>query len=411
MAVTGFFRGTYDIGTTMPARHCLLPVLLVLAAQVFLVERAVSQQPGPSWRPTIRLQSEVRYDNNPFLLDTARKARLEAPTAADSVNGRFRDMSRGTDVIPIPSLQLGLQGPGLGGRTLAAGADVAYETNIHNAARRHAELELRIDQSLPRGSALRFTADWRPSYFHKNYLADAVDLNADSNISGSEKIYEAARSHEVDLALRYRHRLLKSTDRHPLGLTADVLAGYLGRSYAAPFPGRSRNGPDAGAGLSLQVGPVWTLGVDYAVASLKSDVSTAVLILDENAFGVDFNGNLSTTDPNARAAVLVDYSRVERQLGATLQAIAGAATVSAGYGRRTRKFGSTQPYDVVNRDRRDVLKELMLDVDVRLAAGVHLDLGAERATQTTDRAADPGSTGEVADYSRFVASLGLRYRF
>jgi len=395
----------------MPARHCLLPVLLVLAAQVFLVERAVSQQPGPSWHPTIRLQSEVRYDNNPFLLDTARKARLEAPTASDSVNGRFRDMSRVTDVIPIPSLQLGLAGPGIGGRTLAVTTDVTYETNIHNTARRHAELQFRVEQSLPHGGGLRVTADWRPSYFHKNYLADAVDLNADSNISGSEKIYEAARSHEVDLALRYRYRLLKSTDRRPLGVTAELQGGYLGRTYDAPFAGRSRNGPDAGGGLTIQMGPAWSLGVAYDVASLKSDVSTAVLILDENLFGVDFNGNGSVIDPNARAAVQVDYSRVERQLGTTLQAIAGAATVSAGYGRRTRKFGSTQPYDVVNRDRRDVLKELMLDVDVRLAAGVHLDLGAKRATQTTDRAADPGSTGEVADYSRFIASAGLRCRF
>jgi hypothetical protein len=107
----------------------------------------------------------------------------------------------------------------------------------------------------------------------------------------------------------------------------------------------------------------------------------------------------------------VDYSRVERQLGATLAASAGAATVTAGYGQRTRKFSSTQVYDVVNRARRDVLKELRVDVDVRLGAGVHFDAGVRRAKQTTDRAGDPGSLGEVADYSRFVASTGLRFRF
>src|SRR6267143_944079 len=387
-------------------RPSLRPAVLATAA-LSIAAGAAAQKPAPSWRPTVRVQSEVRSDNNPFLLDTLHKQRLAAPTSADSVNGRFRDMNRATDVIAVPSLQVGLAGPGVGGRTLGLAADVAYEANFHNAARRHAELQFRVDQALPRGGGLRFTADWRPSYFHKNYLADAIDLNADSNISGSEKIYEAARSHEVDLALRYRYRLLKSTDRRPLGVTAELQGGYLGRTYDAPFAGRSRNGPDAGGGLTIQMGPAWSLGVAYDVASLKSDVSTAVLILDENLFGVDFNGNGSVIDPNARAAVQVDYSRVERQLGATLQAIAGAATVSAGYGRRTRKFGSTQPYDVVNRDRRDVLKELMLDVDVRLAAGVYLDLGAKRATQTTDRAADPGSTGEVADYSRFIASAGL----
>jgi hypothetical protein len=396
----------------MPTRRRVLPVLLALAAQV-PGSRALAQQPGAgaSWRPTVRLQSEVRYDNNPFLLDTVHKQKLEGPSAADSVNGRFRDMTRGTDVIPIPSLQLGLEGPGLGGRILGVSAGVAYETNLHNAARRHAELEFRIDQALRRAGGLRFTADWRPSYFHKNYLADAVDLDANGNISAAEKRYEAARSNELDLALRYRHRLLKSTDQRPVGITAELEAGYLGRSYDAPFAGRSRNGPDGRAGLAVQMGPAWTLGVDYGVASLGGDVDSAVLILDENEFGVDFNGNLTITDPSARAAVLLDYSRVERQLDVTLQGDVGAASVAVGYGLRKRRFSSTQPYDVVNRARRDRLHELTADVDLRLAAGLHMDFGVRRGAQTTDRAGDPGSVGEVADYSRFVASAGLRYRF
>jgi hypothetical protein len=382
-----------------------------VTAALTLATGAAAQAPARSWRPTARLQGEVRYDNNPFLLDTARRQRLEAPSPADSVNGRFRDMTRATDVIPVPSLQVGVAGPGLGGRTLGLAADVAYETNAHNVARRHTELRFRVEQSLPRGGGMRLTADWRPSYFHKNYLADARDLNADSSISGREKVYAPARSNEIDLTLRYRHRLLKSREGHPVGITADLEAGYLSRTYDAPFSGRSRNGPDAGGRLAVQLGPAWTLGADYAVASLGSDPSRAVLILDEPAFGVDFNGNGSVTDFSARAAVLVDYSRVERQLGLTLQGDVSAATVAVGYGRRTRKFSSTQPYDVVNRARRDVLKELTATVDVRLAAGLHLDLGAQRGAQTTNRPGDPASVGDVADYTRFVGSAGLRYRF
>lgn len=363
------------------------------------------------WRPTGRLKGEVRYDNNPFLFDTLRKRLLEAPTPADSVNGRFRDMSRATDVIPIPAFQLGLEGPGLGGRTLGVAAQVAYEANLHNAARRHAELQFRVEQSLPHSGGLRFTVDWRPSYFHRNYLADAVDVNLDGNISAVEKVYAAGRSNETDLALRYRQRLLKSTDQRPVGFTAELQAGYLNRSYDAPFAVRSRKGPEARGKLALQFGPAWTLGLDYSVASLSGNPATAVLILDENLFGVDFNGNGRATDVRARAAVLVDYSRVERQLGATLQGAAGAATVEVGYGRRTRTFSSTQPYDVVNRARRDRLKELTVDVVVLLAPRLHLDLGARRGVQTTNRAGDPASLGEVADYTRFVGSAGLRYRF
>jgi len=113
--------------------------------------------------------SEVRYDNNPFLLDTARKARLEAPTAADSVNGRFRDMSRVTDVIPIPSLQLGLAG-----RHRWPDPRRHYRRhlrdNIHKrSATRGAAVPRRA--VIAHSGGLRVTADWRPSYFHKNYLA------------------------------------------------------------------------------------------------------------------------------------------------------------------------------------------------------------------------------------------------
>src|SRR6267143_1743170 len=393
-------------------RPSLRPAVFATAAlTIAIAAGAAAQTPAASWRPTVRFQGDVRSDNNPVLLDTLHQRRLAAPTPADSVNGRFRDMTRVTDVIPIPSLQVGIEGPGLGGRRVGVAGEVVYEANLHNAARRHAELQFRIDQSLPRGAGLRFTADWRPSYFHKNYLADAIDLNADSSISGNEKIYAAARSNEIDLTLRYRHRLLKVTDQRPVGIAADLEAGYLARHYDAPFAGRSRNGPDAAGRLAVQLVTAWTVGADYAVASLGGDPSAAVLILDENVFGVDFNGNGSVTDSSARAAVLVDYSRVERQLGVTLQGDAGAAIVAVGYGRRTRTFSSTQPYDVVNRLRRDVLKELTATVDVRLAAGLHLDLGAQRGAQKTNRAGDPASLGDVADYTRFVGSAGLRYRF
>ena len=377
---------------------------MFLPLAVLMATAAVAQAPALPWRPTVRLETEVRYDNNPFLLDTLHKQRLAAPSSGDSVSGRFRDMSRATDVIPVPALQAGLEGAGLGRRALAVTATVAYEANLQNTSRRHAELEFRVDQSLRRGGGLRFTADWRPSYFHKNYLADATDVDADSNISSSERRYAAGTSHEVDLALRYRRRVLKT-------LTADVQVGYLARRYDAPFSGRSRNGPDAGGRLSLQLGSAWTLDADYAVASLGADPTPAVLILDEAQFGVDFNGNLSTTDPEARAVVMVDYSRVERQLGFTLQGSIGAATVGVEYGRRARTFGSTQPYDEVDRGRRDVLNEVSATADVRLAAGVRLELAVHRGAQTTNRAGDPASVGEVADYTRFVASAGLRYRF
>lgn len=369
-------------------------------------------QEAKRWKPAARVQAEVRYDNNPFLLSLGSKNRLESGSSADALSGRFLAMESATDLIPVTSLRLGIAGPGLGGRTLDIEADVAYEANLQNARRRHAELGLGIEQSLRRDGRLRLRTVWRPRYFHKNYLADAVDLNSDGDIGPEERRYAGGTSNEMDVSLSYRHRLVKPTKRRPLGVTAELEAGYLDRSYDAPFAGRSRSGPGGGAALTLQLSRRWTVGLDYAFASLGGNPAQEVLILNENDFGQDFNGNGSATDDSARAAVLVDRSRAEHELGVSVEGELGkVATIEVGYGRRMRNFSSSEPFDVVNRDRRDTRNELVAELDLRLSSGLHLALGARRAAQRTNRAGDPGASGEVADYTRYVASAGLRYSF
>ncbi len=397
----------------MPSSCRLARFAIVTAAGLAIFTRpAAAQQGDRSWHPAARVQADVQYDGNPFLLTAGRTSKLGAVSAADSQSGRFRDMESATDVIPIPSLRLGIAGPGLGGRPLEIAADVAYEANLQNGRRRHAELGVGIEQSLRRGGRLRLAADWRPSYFHKNYLADAVDLDLDGNIGPEERRYASGTSNEMDLSLSFRHRLVKSTKRRPLGVTAELEAGYLDRSYDAPFAGRGRSGPGAGAGLAFQASRRWVIGLHYAFASLGGDPAQEVLILNENDFGQDFNGNLSTSDDSARAVVLVDRSRAEHEIGLSVQGELGkAATLEVGYARRVRNFSSSQPFDVVNRDRRDTRNELAAELDLRLASGLHLVLGARRAAQSTNRAGDPGSAGEVADYTRYIASAGVRYRF
>lgn len=389
-----------------------LRLLIATLALTALGSAGAPGQQAQSWKPAARVQADVRYDDNPFLLTAGRKSRLGAVSAADSQSGRFRDMESGTDVIPIPSLRLGTAGPGLGGRPLEIAADVAYEANLRNGERRHAELEFGIEQSLPRAGRLRLAADWRPSYFHKNYLADAVDLNSDGNIGPDERRYASGTSNEVDVALRYRHRLMKSTKGRPLGITADIEVGYLDRSYDAPFAGRSRSGPGAGAALTFQLSRRWEIGLDYTFASLGGDPAQEVLILNENDFNQDFNNNGSFSDDSARAVELVDRSRAEHELGVSVQGELGkAATIELGYGRRMRNFSSSQPFDAANRDRRDVLNELVADLNLRLGSGLHLAIGGRRAKQSTNRAGDPAATGDVTDYTRYVASAGLRYSF
>lgn len=393
-------------------RQPTVPILVWAALGAVGAMPAAAQQRERPWKATARLQGEFRYDDNPFLLTAGRKRGLEQPSAADSQSGWFRDMESATDLVPVPALELGLEGPGVLGRTLAIEAKAAYEANLENARRRHAELGLRIAQSLSRGGRLRFGADWRPSYFHKNYLEDAIDFTGD--VDASERRYAAGASNEVDLSLNYRHRLVKSGKRRPLGVTGELAVGYFDRTYDAPFAGRSRRGPGAGVALALDLGRRWEIKFEYSYASLDADETREVLILDENAFGGvrDFNGNGSFSDDSARAFELVDRSRREQELGVSVQGeLTGAVTVELGYGRRWRDFTSTESFDVANRGRDDTLDEFAANLDLRLASGLHLTLAGRRVVQDTNRAGDPGSTGEVTDYARHVASAGLRYRF
>ncbi|MGH7674891.1 MAG: hypothetical protein ACREMV_06415 [Gemmatimonadales bacterium] len=383
-------------------------VIAALAATVLLGSgqtAAAQQKRQKRWSPTLRTQVDVRYDDNPFLQTSGQKRRLEEVSPADSQSGRFRDMESATDLVPTPALELGLDGPGLGGRSLDISADVAYEANLENARRRHTELGLTVAQSLPSDARLRFDLGWRPSYFHKNYLNDAVDLNADDEIGPEERVYETGTSSELDAWLGYRHRLQKS-------LRAELEVGYFDRTYDAPFAGRSRRGPGAGAELALALGRRWTLGLGYTYQSLSDDPTVEVLILDENAFGVDFNGNGTVSEDSARAAVSVDHSRTDQEIALTIEGELGRmATLAVSFGRRRRNFSSEEPYDVAHRDRSDARNEIAAELDARLATGFHLMLGGRRTNQTTNRAGDPGSTGEETDYTRYVLWAGLRYRF
>jgi hypothetical protein len=195
----------------MPSSSRLTRFAVVTAAGLTVLTHPTAAQQGDrSWKPTARVQADVRYDDNPFLLTPVQKGRLQTGSAADALSGRFRDMTSFTDAIPVAGVEVGLTGPGLFGRALDVSAEAAYEANAQNARRRHAELTFGIQQSFPKAGRLRLRADWRPSYFWKNYLSDAIDLSGDGNISADERVYRPATSHEVDLTLNYRQRLVKS---------------------------------------------------------------------------------------------------------------------------------------------------------------------------------------------------------
>jgi hypothetical protein len=272
------------------------------------------------------------------------------------------------------------------------------------------QLGLTVAQALPRGGRVRLKGQLTPSTFFKNYLADAVDADDNGTITPDERVYAPGSYAEREASADYRIRLAKQTSTRPVGASLQAGGGYYARSYDSPFAARDLSGPTASLGLMLEFRRGVQLDLGYDFASLGATPTRAVMLLDENQFGVDFNGDGSTNDVDARAFEMVDHSRTEHGASLALKAEPSKTVdVRLEYAHRWRRFGSTQPYDVSNNGRRDARDEVGADVQVKLARSLSLAASVLLQSQSLNRANDLAGLGDVADYTRHRSSVGLRY--
>ena len=394
----------------MPSRRVcvppfrLSPVLLLVPA--LLSSALHAQRAASTWKFQPRLAVTEEYDGNVFLLSTRQQDRIASPPAGSPAS-RFAGMASATDVITQLRAELQMRGDGMGGRTLEITPEVGYDLYARNGDRSQALLGLTATQSLRHGSRVRLQAEYTPSTFFKNYLVDATDADLSGSISTAERLYAPAAYAERMVEGEYRLRLKDGKKASPASVYLDIGAGHYARRYDAPFAVRDQDGPVLSGRAILDRGPV-EVEVGYEFASLGATPGRAVRLLDEPDFGQDFNGNGNATDNNARANELVDYSRTEHEVSLCAGlALGKRADLHLDLARRSRTFGSEQPYDIGNNGRRDSRFDAGASLAVRIAPGVRFLAGVETQSQAVNRALD--QVGEVTDYSRVRASVGFRY--
>jgi len=104
------------------------------------VEPVAAQAPGRAWHATGTLRADEQANNNVFLLSDDARVRLDTFTTPASPATRFADMRNVHDYITAVRLGLGVEGPGLFGRTLTIRSDSRYDWYALNAKRRNADL-------------------------------------------------------------------------------------------------------------------------------------------------------------------------------------------------------------------------------------------------------------------------------
>ncbi|HEU5303881.1 MAG TPA: hypothetical protein VFU40_04490 [Gemmatimonadales bacterium] len=361
------------------------------------------------WRVSPALVANAEFDNNVFLLSAGKKDNLTNPSAGEVVSGRYADMESASDLLTTLSAGLAVKGPGLFGRSSQLVPEVAYELYTRNTERSNVSLGLSLQQELSAGSHVRLSGQLTPSYFARNYMTDAIDQDLSGSITPEERVYERGEYRETQVGADYRVRLMKAGRRHPAGASLQLGGGYYSRSYDPALRGRDLKGPALTTRLLLDFGQRLSLNLGYEYSSLGATRSNQVLLVDEPDVGQDVNGNGNATDLEARALTMVDRSRREHSLNASLQIEPRKSVeLSLGYEHRWRRYTSQESLDVVNRGRRDARDQLAADARFRVARNLRLRIGGVHSVQNLNRTGDPA--GEIDDYTRSQARLGLSYQ-
>jgi hypothetical protein len=375
-------------------------------------EPAPSARPAKTWHASGALHATERADNNVFLLSDARIAQVDTLTAPAPPTTRFADMQSASDFITAVRAELGAAGPGLFGRSLSLRLGAGYDFYARNDKRRHVALRFSIAQAFPHHGRLQLRGRLTPSYFFRNFLADAIDLNADGRIESNERIYAAGTYRDSRILLGYRQELVRARHGRPFGAAVELEVGHIDRRYDAPLHYRSYNGPMVGAALALDFSRSVALELGYTHASLNSQPDSAVLVLNEPDFNHDFNGDGTATDLRVRTVQLVDFSRTEQDVNVRLRVgRADGVRLGAHYRHRWRTFPSTQPFDVYNNTRRDHRDFVGLELIVPTGPRTAFVVGGDTETQIVARSLVPNLTSAGTDYSRRRLFAGWRYHF
>lgn len=367
----------------------------------------VEAQVATSW--TLGVGGE--FDSNVFLLSPGRRGDLAAPSAGNTLSGRFTDMPSASDLRTMVDAAVTFKMDGAGGRPFEITPSVDYSFYAQNSARREWTLGLQLRQNLPHESGLRIKGSFSPAHFRKNYLVDAIDSDGSGSITPGERVYEAGTFSEATVRVDYRHRLVKSTKTRPFGAFASLVAGIEARSYKDPFSARNRSGPTFGVSLDVDFSTTIALAVDYRFASLSNTPTPQILILDEVDAGQDLNGNGFVTDADVRTLTNVDRSRTENTISATVEAkVNRFATVEIDFQQRWRNYTSSELLDIAHNGGRAVRSRFGGTTKLRLARRVRGTVGGWYAIQTLNRESDLTATGDIDDYSRGVLRFGIEFR-
>ncbi len=396
-------------------RSLVIAAVLVVATQASAQESQRKPKPKKlepvkrptDWESSWRAALELGFNTNVFLLDRNARQRLEDDLPSDQISDRFDGMESVEDLTLTPSIGVTLKGPSPLGRTAELTVELEYEQYFQSTDRSHLRGRAGASQGLWKDGRLSLDLDFTPSYFNKNYLADATDFTGD--VSSSERRYEAGTYREWELAAKYRHQLVEQET-----LTLDAIGGAAlrGRDYNSPFSGRDELGTMVWGELKAGGWKRVKCSLEFGMEFIDSPTRDEVVLLDETFYGLDLNGDGDAVDVKARSVQAVSRSRTATFAGLSVSVeLSPQFTLRLGWKRTWKDYDSNEPFDESHRDRKDVNDEIAASLKIDIDKGWNAAIGYELTVQDTDRPSDPDATGETVDYRRGIFTVSLNYKW
>ncbi|MDA7936651.1 hypothetical protein N9B90_01790 [bacterium] len=358
----------------------------------------------------------VGHDSNVFRLSDRSVDRLKLGQPADDLSGRFRDMNEVDDALLDLDLAFMRKGVGLDGRDLDFVFEIGADLYSANSIKNSPHIEFEAIQDLAKGRELRARIGYEYGRFRRNYLYDATDLTG--KVSEEERIYRSGEFNELAAAVEHRFRLWQKKKKQDsilkeLGLReleCRVEAG-VGRRQYDNFANRDRDTLSAKMQIVSRVGKDWRLGLSYHGRYINTPGGTEVLVLDEDDFGVDFNGDGDATDSNRRTEQRVDRDRIDHRVAADLRwQFAKSSELRLGYELMLQDYLSNEPFDLNNNGRTDTRHMITSRIEHKVAKSVFLGARATWMDEESDRRA-VGDEDEESSYGRWQVFLTITAKF
>lgn len=358
----------------------------------------------------------VGYDSNAFRLSDRSVDRLKLGQPADDLSGRFRDMNEVDDAMLDLDLAFLRKGVGLDGRDLDFVFEVGADLYSANSIKNSPHIEVEAIQDLAKGSELRARIGYEYGRFRRNYLYDATDLTG--RVTEEERVYRSGKFNQLAAAVEHRFRLWRKKKKQEsllqeLGLRELEcrIEASVGRRQYDNFANRDRDILSVQMQLVSRIGKDWRVDLSYRGRYIDTPGGTEVLVLDEDAFDVDFNGDGDANDNNRRTEQRVDRDRIDHRLAAELRwQFTKSSECRLGYELMLQDYLSNEPFDLNNNGRMDTRHLITGRIEHKIAKDIFLGARATWMDEESDRLA-VGDEDEESSYGRWQAFLTITAKF